>query len=400
MAKGGVKRTPLQYLAGILERAHACKLISREDIALLLEQETIEEASIQQNIDVWHPLVRAAENEPKKEWVVTTVSFLQGVAVNERVDAVVYSSYAEACVNCGTRNTATSTSASKMKRCQVVEKKDSIGCGEGHGRSCLQLLEISPPNPQSAIDWNEILGHGNGYMPLRNKNLVANDVPGIIECIEMADGKVTQLGLSQNTLKGPGIVNLMTELHQPRPCFTNLCALYLSNNSIGDEGSISVAELIATRLLPIVKVGLNSNNITDVGAKAIAKILINHDNQPLSMIEVLGLSHNQITTAGACCIADAVAKNSSIQRLFLNYNTEVGETGGLALAAAAQHHPSLLRLGVAFCSLSSHSGEALMKTLSTTESMERICVSGNCFDEATETRMEQMSKKFNFAEIK
>jgi hypothetical protein len=409
MAKDGVKRTPLQYLEDILERALGYELIMRDEIAHLLQQE----ANIQQNIDAWRPLVRQAENEPKREWVLTTLSFLHGAAVNERVDEVVCSNYSEACDRCRAMNISTGTSALKMKKCKVVEKKDSIGCGEGSGRSCLQLLapqqEVGMPEEKGegggeGIDWDDLLGHGNGYLPLRNKNVVAADVPGIIESIILAGGLVTQLGLSQNTLKGPGTVCLVSDLLQPTPdsCFQNISALYLSNNSIGDEGALVIAELIASRQLPIVKVGLNSNGITDVGARAIAKTLVTSatDNDDYtSLIEVLGLSHNQITAAGASCIAQAVTKNCSIQRLFLNYNSEVGEVGGCALAAAAEGHPSLLRLGVAFCSLSSASGEALMKTLLATDRMERICVSGNCFDEATENLMEQMSR-FNFAEVK
>lgn len=406
-------------MENILSRALSHHLITAEDIAHLLEQVASQKTTIQQSIDAWQPLVREAENEPKKEWVVATISFLNGVAVNERVDDVV-SSYAEACDRCRIRNKSTSTSTSKIKRCRVVEKKDSIGCGEGSGRSCLQLLDIMhPPLPslssssltqseteQVTIDWEDLLGHGNGYLSLRNKNVAYVDVPGVVECITLAGGLVSQLGLSQNTLGGGGTVSLMKELLHPitPSCFSNICALYLSNNNIEDKGAIAVADLIASRQLPIVKVGLNSNNITDVGACAIAKILKNNYNdidgiQSASIIEVLGLSHNEITTFGACCVADAVKANTSIQRLFLNYNSKVGEEGGLALAAAARNHPSLLRLGVAFCSLSSGSGKALLNTLATTESMERICVSGNCFDEATEKLMQQMGR-FNFSEIK
>jgi Leucine-rich repeat (LRR) protein len=319
------------------------------------------------------------------------------------------------CMSSGSMNTSTVTSATKMKKCKVVEKKDSIGRGEGSGRSCLQLLQIDTAATETTetplLDWDELLGQGNGYLSLRNKNVVALDVPGIIESICLADGLVTQLGLSMNSLKGPGTVSLVAELLRPVACFQNIQALYLSNNSIGDAGALVIAELISSRRLPIRTVGLNSNDISDVGAVAIAKTLINSgsedgnyicnnasDNQ-LSIIEVLGLSHNHITSSGASSIAQALSQNTSMRRLFLNYNPLVGEAGGLALAAAARGHPSLLRLGVAFCSLSSESGEALMNVLSSTDSIERICVSGNRFDIATENRMQEMNR-FNFAEVK
>ena len=114
---------------------------------------------------------------------------------------------------------------------------------------------------------------------------------------------------------------------------------------------------------------------------------------------MIGLSHNSITSRGACSLADALARNSSMERLFLNYNPGIGNFGGCALAEATRNHPTLLRLGVAFCSLSRCSGEELLKTLDCTPHMERICVSGNNFDYVTEVRMKMMPK-FNFAEIK
>lgn len=402
MTKGGIKRTPHEFLVNILERALAVDLISSEDISILLKQE----AHVQQNIDHWRPLVRAAENEPKKEWVVVTSSFLHGAAVSERVDEHVFGDYAQACDNCRSLNMVTGTSATKMKKCKVVEKKNSIGRGEGSGRSCCQLLSLSSAEDGTAIatdvmpDWDTLLGSGNGYLALRNKNLVPSDVPGVIECITLADGLVAQLGLSQNGLEGAGVTSLCSALLLTSPCcFKNICALYLSNNSIGDEGALVVAELISSRQLPIVKVGLNSNGITDIGATAIAGTLGKSTCNQESILEVLGLSHNLITSAGAVCVARAVSENTSLQRLFLNYNSEVNDEGGQALAAAAKGHPSLLRLGVAFCSLSSLSGRALMTALSSTESLERICVSGNCFGDVTESLMGEM-KRFNFAEVK
>jgi hypothetical protein len=96
MVKGGIKRTPLQFLENILERALQFDLISREEITHLLAQD----ASIQENIDAWRPLVRDAEKEPTREWVVTTGSFFEGVAVHERIDEVVFTCYADACDCC------------------------------------------------------------------------------------------------------------------------------------------------------------------------------------------------------------------------------------------------------------------------------------------------------------
>lgn len=415
--KGGVKRTPYEYLDDLMTRALGFDLVSQENAAHVLEQAE----SVQKNIDIWRPLVRTAENEPIKEWVVTTLAFSETQEVNERVDDDVFTSYSEACNKCRALNVTTGTSANKPKKCRVVEKKFSIACGAGKGRNCSQLLGIAPsavkvalpPQPTTKIEqeegalsgkveddmtWRELLGQGNGYLALRNKNIVAADVDGIMECVTLADGCVTQLGLSQNSLRAVGISSLVSELLQPVPCFKNICALYLSNNSIGDDGALAVATFIDSGQLPIVKLGLNSNDITDIGVEAIASVLDDSTGRK-SILEVVGLSHNLISAKGAALISSAVSNNSSLQRLFLNYNPLIGDTGGVALAEASRGHRSLLRLGVAFCSLESTSGEALMAAMSATHSMERICVSGNNFHQDIENRMHHESR-FNFSEVK
>mmetsp|Transcript_17147 Transcript_17147/g.28664 ORF Transcript_17147/g.28664 Transcript_17147/m.28664 type:complete len:419 (+) Transcript_17147:80-1336(+) len=414
--KGGVKRTPYEYLDDILTRAQGLQLVTQENASHVLQQAE----KIQENIDIWRPLVRKAENEPVKEWVVTALAFLATQEVNERIDDEVFTSYSEACDKCRTLNITTGTSANKPKKCRVVEKKDSIACGAGEGRTCFQLLGLSPsatevvqpPQPPTKSEqiernlagekedmrWGELLGEGNGYLALRNKNIVVADVAGIMACVTLAKGRVTQLGLSQNSLRSAGISCLMSELLQPVPCFKNICALYLSNNSIGDDGALSVASFLRSGQLPIVKLGLNSNGITDVGAEAIASV-IEDSNDRKSILEVVGLSHNYITAKSAVIIASAVSHNSSLQRLFLNYNPLIGDTGGVALAEASQGHSSLLRVGVAFCSLESKSGEALMAAMSSTDSIERICVSGNNFHVDIENRM-HLESRFNFSEVK
>jgi hypothetical protein len=408
-AKGGAKRSPLEYLEDILNRALSLNLIAVEEVSQLLAQGD----TIQDNIDIWRPVVREAENEPTREWVVTAKAFFRNEEVNERVDDMIYSSYTEACDRCRSLNATTDTSATKPKKCRVVELKDSVVHGQGEGRSCYQLLELADlgslctdgthnegvePIEDETIDWDELLGHGNGYLALRNKNIVDIDVPGVIACVSLAGGRVTQLGLSQNSLKGVGASSLMTNLLQPVNSFKNICALFLSNNSIGDEGALAVASFLNSQELPIAKLGLNSNDITDVGAEAIAYSLQNTDDRT-SIMEVIGLSHNLITSKGAFLIANALTNNSSLQRLFLNYNPLVGDRGGVALANAASGHTSLLRLGVAFCSLESKSGEALIGAMNATDSLERICVSGNCFDDDTVGRMEEIAR-FNFSEVK
>jgi Leucine Rich repeat len=201
--------------------------------------------------------------------------------------------------------------------------------------------------------------------------LVASDVGGLLELCELAEGKVTQLGLTFNRLGREGAAQLCAGLNAVASCgpsqslgrnswlscdssgavaacgplqspvqshcwTRSIQALFLGSNGLQDEGARVVCRLIRESALPLLtKISLNDNGITDEGVREVVHIV-----GACSNIEVLGLSKNLVTSAGAAALSVALSENTRMVRLFLNNNPLLG-IGAVQLAVALRTHPCL-----------------------------------------------------------
>ena len=146
------------------------------------------------------------------------------------------------------------------------------------------------------------------------------------------------LDLSCNSLSDVGCVCLSGGL---KYC-SCLKQLHLSSNCIGDMGVESVAKALENRLQwprPL-KTG---NLIMDCGAMALAKPL-----QACSQLTSLDLSDNEIGDSGACCLGDCLRHCSKLHTLRLNSNLMSG-IGAVRIAeGVACGNTQTLELGYNF----------------------------------------------------
>jgi hypothetical protein len=164
-----------------------------------------------------------------------------------------------------------------------------------------------------------------------------------------------------------------------------------------DEGAIEIARLYTSGVFPsLVKIGLNSNNITDIGVCALAEA-IDARIYPNSKLEVLGLSaNNAITSVGTTAFASVLRNNSKMLRLFFNNCNLIGNNGAIPLIHAASKHPTLLRLGLSDIGMQgAEIGKELIDMMETNSVLERVCVCGNRFESEIENSMKCQSR-FNF----
>ena len=117
------------------------------------------------------------------------------------------------------------------------------------------------------------------------------------------------LDLSCNSLSDVGCVCLSGGL---KYC-SCLKQLHLSSNCIGVMGVESVVKALENSDLS--ELSLAGNLIKDRGAMALAKSL-----QTCSQLTSLDLSHNEIGDSGACCLGDYLRHCSKLQTLRLNSN--------------------------------------------------------------------------------
>ena len=147
---------------------------------------------------------------------------------------------------------------------------------------------------------------------------------GTIETLELAENQMMDVGcyclstlvphcralkklsLVTNQLTGrSGVPQLTRALQQTalagNPSF--LTQLRLDYNDLGDAGAAVVAEVAATFLPSLQRLGLSDNSIGDEGAKAISKYILGNPQCP---VEYLNLSVNKIGTPGFISIAEAL----------------------------------------------------------------------------------------------
>lgn len=110
------------------------------------------------------------------------------------------------------------------------------------------------------------------------------------------------------------------------------------------------------------------NDIGDGAAAAISDVVLGCG------VQVLNLSSNTLTGAGAKILASALASCSELQSLDLSFNT-ISDEGGVAVAVLAGGHPSLRWLSLRHTDVGIDSIIALSAAIATTRSLQTLDVS-------------------------
>ena len=145
------------------------------------------------------------------------------------------------------------------------------------------------------------------------------------------------LDLSCNSLSDVGCVCLSRGL---KYC-SCLGQLHLSSNCIGDMGVESVAKALENSDLS--ELSLAGNLIKDRGAMALEKSL-----QTCSQLTSLDLSDNEIGDSGACCLSDCLRHCSKLHTLRLNSNLMSGAGAVKIAEGVACGNIEILELGYNF----------------------------------------------------
>jgi hypothetical protein len=159
---------------------------------------------------------------------------------------------------------------------------------------------------------------------------------------------------------------------------TSLAVLDLSNDAIGDEGCVSLANALGSG--PLVAglsvLSLRSNAIGAAGACLLAEVLEGGSNTTLSELCLAG---NAIGDAAAAALARALAVNTTVTKLDIS-KASVGDPGALALAEMLQCNATLTALDLGGNSIGNPAADALIETLKLNASLTRLTVNGNPMD--------------------
>lgn len=147
----------------------------------------------------------------------------------------------------------------------------------------------------------------------------------IVSC----SGTLSELDFSSCKIKSEGAAALFgptkaqSATHKPAMASLKLC-----NNYLCDNGIPAVADYVARCAKTISELYLGSNNITQTGAKELAKVLWNADS-----LRVLDMSANIIKAEGAVSLLESLATpGSHAMRLLSLKGCLICDEGGMAAA--------------------------------------------------------------------
>ena len=142
---------------------------------------------------------------------------------------------------------------------------------------------------------------------------------------------VKQLDISRNgltSLEAPAVSDMMTCLEE----------LYISNNDLGDDGAVILADGIKkNNTLKSLEIG--DNDIRDRGAIAIANSLTHN-----TTMKVLGINGNPISRDGAIAIAKAITNNKTLKKLYLSGDDTLDEESAMIIMKSMYNNNSINEL--------------------------------------------------------
>ncbi|XP_061206631.1 NLR family CARD domain-containing protein 3 isoform X2 [Neopsephotus bourkii] len=170
--------------------------------------------------------------------------------------------------------------------------------------------------------------------------------------LSVKDCHIQKLSLAENQISNKGAKALARSLLVNR----SLTALDLRNNSIGPTGARALADALKQNQV-LLSLNLQHNTIKEEGATFLAEALLTNHR-----LTTLHLQKNAIGAHGAKRIAEALKQNCSLKELILSSNS-VGDDGLVALAEALKVNHSLQSLDLQSNSISSAGVTALTAAL-------------------------------------
>ncbi|XP_075292481.1 NLR family CARD domain-containing protein 3 isoform X2 [Opisthocomus hoazin] len=170
--------------------------------------------------------------------------------------------------------------------------------------------------------------------------------------LSVKDCQIQKLSLAENQISNKGAKALARSLLVNR----SLMVLDLRSNCIGPTGAKALADALKKNQV-LLSLNLQHNTIKEEGATFLAEALLTNHR-----LMTLHLQKNAIGAHGARKIAEALKRNCSLKELILSSNS-IGDNGSVALAEALKVNHSLHSLDLQSNSISSAGVTALTASL-------------------------------------
>jgi Ran GTPase-activating protein (RanGAP) involved in mRNA processing and transport len=178
---------------------------------------------------------------------------------------------------------------------------------------------------------------------LQSQKITDQDIDIIVQ-YAIQDKKCSILDLNSNHITYQGAIILSKALINN----ITLEQLYLTNNSIFDQGIQSLAQVLSNENRSLKKLGLELNNITDEGVEYLSTMF--KTNRTLIH---LGLSANKISNYGVKLLAnELVDDETALEELHLSGNKSINDECMDYLIDLLSHNQSIKILTLRDCNLS------------------------------------------------
>nr|XP_012599310.1 protein NLRC3 isoform X4 [Microcebus murinus] len=180
------------------------------------------------------------------------------------------------------------------------------------------------------------------------------------------DCRIQKISLAENQISNKGAKALARSLLVNR----SLTSLDLRGNSIGPQGAKALADALKINRT-LTSLSLQKNTIGPVGAQRMADALKQNKN-----LKELMLSSNSIGDGGTKALAEALKVNQGLESLDLQSNS-ISDSGVAALTGALCTNRTLLSLNLRENSISPEGAQALAHALCTNSTLENLDLTAN-----------------------
>ncbi|XP_009584531.1 PREDICTED: protein NLRC3 [Fulmarus glacialis] len=189
--------------------------------------------------------------------------------------------------------------------------------------------------------------------------------------LSVKDCQIQKLSLAENQISNKGAKALARSLMVNR----SLTALDLRSNSIGPTGAKALADALKKNQV-LLSLNLQHNIIKEDGATFLAEALLTNHR-----LTTLHLQKNAIGAHGARKIAEALKQNCSLKELTLQsldlQSNSISSAGVAALTAALCSNKGLINLNLRENSISKEGGPAIAHALRTNSTLRKLDLAAN-----------------------
>ncbi|KAG0410366.1 hypothetical protein HPB47_012511 [Ixodes persulcatus] len=207
-------------------------------------------------------------------------------------------------------------------------------------------------------------------MKLHHVCFGATEMTALVQSIDRANTRLTDLDLSDNRLRGHDSLALLKAIETSN----TIRCLKLDSNMVGVRGAQRFAQLLRTNKT-LLSVSLFKTKINDKGAVAIGQALAAN-----STLEVLMIGGNSIGPTGAQAIASSLELNTSLTCLDLQRN-DLDNSGAVFLARMLRSNKTLRTLDMCRSFIRSDGVVAIADSLTNNRTLLELSIDGNMFTE-------------------